>query len=79
MLNGQVTRNPGLINTTKYLKDSVFDLSVAARDSSYGIDHDNPILDRLDGITPLNNTLLINGESTTGTYVTCPPGFPYNP
>src|ERR1700674_5742315 len=62
MLNGQVTRNPGLINTTQYLQDSVFDLSVAEGDRSYGIDYDNPILHRFDGITPLNNTLLINGE-----------------
>jgi hypothetical protein len=79
MLNGQVTRNPGLINTNQYLRDSDFRLRVAAEDSSYGIDYDNPILDRFDGITPLNDTLRINGESITGTSVTCPPGFPCNP
>jgi hypothetical protein len=79
MLNGQVTRNPSLINTTQYLQDSVFRLRVAAEDSSYGIDYDNPILDRFDGITPLNNVLRINRESITGTHVTCPPGFPCNP
>src|SRR5262249_14831213 len=74
--NGQVTRNPGFIKTSKYLQDSHFRLRVAAEDSAGGIDYDNPILDRFDGITPLNNTLVINGESITGTHVTCPPGFP---
>ena len=79
MVNGQVTRNPGNINTYKYLQESVFRLRVAAGDSSGGIDYDNRILDRFDGITSLNNTLVINGESITGTHVTCPPGFPCNP
>jgi hypothetical protein len=77
--NGQVTRNPGAIKNNQYLKDSVFRLRVAVEDSSYGIDYDNPVLDRFDEITPLNNTLLINGESITGTSVTCPPGFPCHP
>jgi hypothetical protein len=79
MLNGQVTRNPALIKTTQYLQDSIFRLRVAPEDGSYGIDYDNPILDRFDGITPLNNVLRINRESITGTHVTCPPGFPCNP
>jgi hypothetical protein len=79
MLNGQVTRSPDLINTTQYLQNSVFRLRVAPEDSSYGIDYDNPVLDRFDGITPLNNTLLINRESIIGTHVTCPEGFPCNP
>jgi hypothetical protein len=79
MLNGQVTRNPALINTTQYLQDSVFRLRVAPEDGSYGIDYDNPILDRFDGITSLHNVLRINRESITGTHVTCPTGFPCNP
>jgi len=79
MLNGQVTRNPALIKTTQYLQDSAFRLRVAPEDGSYGIDYDNPELDRFNGITPLNNTLLINRESIAGTHVTCPPGFPCNP
>jgi hypothetical protein len=72
MLNGQVTRNPGLINTTQYLQDSVFRVRIGVEDNSNRIDYANPVFDRFDGTTPLNNTLRINRESITGTHVTCP-------
>ena len=76
MLNGMVTRNPGLINQNKYLRESRFvvDLDDAVNPSD--IDYDNPVLDRFDGVTPLNNVLVINGASFVGTSVTCPAGFP---
>ena len=71
-----VTRNPGLINQNKYLRESRFvvDLDDAVNPSD--IDYDNPVLDRFDGVTPLNNVLVINGASFVGTSVTCPAGFP---
>jgi len=74
MLNGVVTRNPGLINTNKYLVDSRF--TVGMDDGFSDFDYDNPILDPFDRTTPLNNVLVINGASIVGTHVTCPPGFP---
>jgi len=76
MLNGVVTRNPGLINQYKYLHDSRFTLETDEEAQLFGVDYDNPVLDRFDGITPLNNTLIIDGTRLTGTHVTCPPGFP---
>lgn len=77
MLNGVVTRNPGLINSNKYLVDSTYEISI---DEELGaIDYDNPLLDPFDRTTPLNNVLIINGASIVGTRVTCPPGFPCVP
>jgi hypothetical protein len=79
MLNGVVTRNPGLINQYKYVQESRFALEVDEEANSFGVDYDNPDLDPFDKITPLNNTLTINGDTVTGTHVTCPPGFPCVP
>jgi hypothetical protein len=74
MLNGVVTRNPGLINTNKYLMESRF--TIVADDSLGAFDYDNPMLDPYDRTTPLTNVLDVNGALIVGTHVTCPPGFP---
>ena len=79
MLNGVVTRNPGLINTYKYLQDSRFKLQIDDGSLSSGLDYDNPDLDPFDKQTPLNNQLTINGDALTGKRVTCPAGFPCVP
>ena len=79
MLNGVVTRNPGLINTNKYLQDSRFTAQIDDQSLSSGFDYDNPILDPFDKQTPLNNQLTINGYALTGQHVTCPSGFPCVP
>jgi hypothetical protein len=76
MLNGVVTRNPGLLNQNKYLQNSTFVVNLLDEAGPVGIDYDNPVIDRYDGITPLNNVLQIDGVSFVGTHVTCPPGFP---
>jgi hypothetical protein len=76
MLNGVVTRNPGLINQYKYALNSEFTLRVDREGEAFGIDYDNPYFDPFDHVTPLNNTLTINRDTVTGTHVTCPPGFP---
>jgi hypothetical protein len=76
MLNGVVTRNPGLINQYKYAQNSQFTLRVGEEGDAFGIDYDNPLFDPFDHVTPLNNTLTINRDTVTGTHVTCPPGFP---
>lgn len=75
MLNGVVTRNPGLINTNKYLQDSRFTVRMDEQSGSFGVDYDNPVVDPFDKIAPLNNTLILNGAVVTGRRVTCPPGF----
>jgi len=74
MLNGVVTRNPGLIVTNKYLVDSRFAIEGDA--PHMDIDFDNPVLDPFDGVTPLNNALAVNGVPFIGRHVTCPPGYP---
>lgn len=74
--NGQVTRNPANINTYKYLQNSQFNLRLDDASLSAGLDYDNPVLDPFDQQTPLNNQLTINGDTLTGTRVTCPSGFP---
>jgi len=79
MRNGVVTRNPGLINTDKYLQDSRFTAQIDDQSLSSGLDYDNPVLDPFDKQTPLNNQLTINGYALTGKHVTCPPGFPCVP
>ena len=79
MLNGVVTRNPGLIVTNKYLQDSRFAVTLDQKSTAFGVDYDNAILDPFDRVTPLNNTLLLNGAMVTGRRVTCPPGFPCAP
>jgi hypothetical protein len=74
MLNGVVTRNPGLITTNKYLVDSRFTVEM---DGGFGdFDYDNPVLDPFDRTTPLDNVLVVNGISVVGTYVTCTPAPP---
>jgi hypothetical protein len=76
MLNGFVTRNPDLINQDKYVQDSQFTMNVDEEGNSFGVDYDNPYFDPFDHVTPLNNALMINGDTVIGTHVTCPPGFP---
>jgi hypothetical protein len=80
MLNGVVTRNPGLIKTYKYQQDSQFTLQSDDLSLSSGLDYDNPFIDPFDRQTPLNNQLTVNGDMLTGTQVTChPPGLPCPP
>ena len=75
--NGVPTRNPGLINTYKYLQDSQFTLQLDDLSLWSGLDYDNPFIDPFDKQTPLNNQLTVNGDVLTGTQVTChPPGLP---
>ena len=79
MLNGVVTRNPGLINRYKYQQNSLFTLQMDEASNSLGLNYDNPVFDPVDRTTPLNNTLIVNGATVIGTHVTCPPGFPCVP
>src|SRR5215204_3828444 len=80
MLNGVVTRNPGLINSNKYPQDSRFEVEVNNEDGeSVDFDYDNPAIDPFDKITPLNSVLTVNGVTFTGKRITCPPGFPCVP
>ncbi|MBA3567761.1 MAG: hypothetical protein H0W28_00190 [Pyrinomonadaceae bacterium] len=79
MLNGVVTRNPGLINTNKHLRDSTFNIRADESSLASGLDYDNPLLDPFDHVTPLNNQLQVNGDLFTGRRLTCPPGFPCAP
>ncbi len=79
MLNGVVTRNPGLINTNKYVRDSRFSISADEATLSSGLDYDNPLLDPFNHVTPLDNQLQVNEDLFTGKRLTCPPGFPCAP
>lgn len=79
MLNGVVTRNPGLINTNKYVRDSRFSIAADEATLSSGLDYDNPLLDPFNHVTPLDNQLQVNEELFTGKRLTCPPGFPCAP
>ncbi len=62
MLNGVVTRNPGLINTNKYVRDSRFRITADDATLSSGLDYDNPLLDPFNHVTPLNNQLQVNED-----------------
>ena len=79
MLNGVVTRNPGLINTNKYVRNSFFRITADEETLSSGLDYDNPLLDPFDHVTPLNNQLQVNEVFFIGKRLTCPPGFPCAP
>jgi hypothetical protein len=79
MLNGVVTRNPGLINTNKYVRDSRFFITADEATLSSGLDYDNPLLDPFDHLTPLDNQLHVNEDLFTGKRLTCGPGFPCAP
>lgn len=79
MLNGVVTRNPGLINTNKYVRDSRFRIMADQPTLSSGLDYDNPLLDPFDHVRLLDNQLEINEDLFIGKRVTCPPGFPCVP
>jgi len=79
MLNGVVTRNPGLINTNKYVRDSHFSITADEATLSSGFDYDNPLLDPFNHVTPLDNQLQVNEDLFTGRRLTCPPGFPCAP
>jgi hypothetical protein len=79
MLNGVVTRNPGLINTNKYVRNSLFSIAADEATLSSGLDYDNPLLDPFNHVTPLDNQLQVNEDLLTGKRLTCPPGFPCAP
>ncbi len=79
MLNGVVTRNPSLINTNKYVRDSRFIIAADEATLSSGLDYDNPLLDPFHHVTSLDNQLQVNEELFTGKRLTCPPGFPCAP